>query len=105
MTEPPRVVIADDQALVRTGFRLILAEDDIEVVAALTAGASGFLLKDNAELAGELHLSEATIKTHIARILAKLGLRDRVQAVVVAYQSGLVVPGTQKSEADGLAEQ
>ncbi|MFF3505290.1 response regulator [Streptomyces sp. NPDC003247] len=221
MTEPPqpRVVIADDQALVRTGFGLILAADGIDVVAeaadgdeaveavhrtrpdlvlmdirmpgtdgleatrrilsgagpdtprvimlttfdldryvyaALTAGASGFLLKDvtpehlvaavrlartgdallspaitrrlverftsaadtpvlhrdlsvltprelqvlqslgrglsNTDLAAHFGLSEATVKTHVARILAKLRLRDRAQAVVVAYETGLIVP-------------
>ncbi|HEY2592763.1 MAG TPA: response regulator transcription factor [Chloroflexota bacterium] len=47
----------------------------------------------NSELAEHLMLSEATVKTHVARILGKLGLRDRVQAVVVAYESGLVTPG------------
>jgi DNA-binding NarL/FixJ family response regulator len=221
VTEPPRVLLADDQTLVRTGFRMILGADGIDVVAeatngaeaveaarrtrpdvvlmdirmpemdgleatrriltapragaprviilttfdldryvyaALSAGASGFLLKDvtpeylvaavrtvrtgdallapaitrrlvqrfaqrgsdtvslhrdlasltprelevlgllarglsNAELANRLHLAETTVKTHVARILAKLGLRDRVQAVIVAYETGLVSVG------------
>jgi DNA-binding NarL/FixJ family response regulator len=48
----------------------------------------------NHELAGQLHLSEATVKTHVACVLSKLRLRDRVQAVVLAYESGLVQPGS-----------
>jgi DNA-binding NarL/FixJ family response regulator len=216
-----RVLIADDQALVRAGFRMILdAEDDLDVVGeasdgleavaeakrlqpdvvlmdirmpeldgieatrrvlagsrngtkvlmlttfdlneyvydALRAGASGFLLKDvppeqladgirvvaggdallapsitrrliqefaqagppsgppprgldeltarelevfklvarglsNAEIAAELIVSETTVKTHVGRMLMKLGLRDRVQAVVLAYEAGIAVPG------------
>jgi DNA-binding NarL/FixJ family response regulator len=46
------------------------------------------------EIADALHLSEATAKTHVAHILPKLGLRDRVQAVVFAYETGLVRPGS-----------
>lgn len=226
---PLRVVIADDQALVRTGFKMILAADGIEVTAeatdgakavaavrrtrpdvvlmdirmpemdgieatrrilgsddlqetrviilttyvldqyvyaALTAGASGFLLKDvspehlvaalhlvrsgdallaptitrrlierfakhdqpqtiaphrdlasltprelevqrllatgrNAELASRLHLSATTIKSHVGRMLSKLDLRDRVQAVVFAYETGLIAPRGGAPNVDG----
>jgi len=54
----------------------------------------------NAELATALTLSEATVKTHVARIFAKLELRDRAQAVVLAYEAGLIRPGSVGDGAD-----
>lgn len=64
-----------------------LTPRELEVLTLLGRGRS------NAELARELTLSEATVKTHVARIFAKLALRDRAQAVVLAYETGLIAPG------------
>ena len=63
-----------------------LTARELTILLAMATGAT------NAEIAEELFVSVATVKTHVARVLAKLGLRDRVQAVVFAYESRLVVP-------------
>ncbi|WP_322750273.1 MULTISPECIES: response regulator transcription factor [unclassified Frankia] len=65
-----------------------LTEREQTVFAQLARGRS------NREIATDLHLSEGTVKIHVGRILAKLDIRDRVQAVVLAYESGLVTPGS-----------
>jgi DNA-binding CsgD family transcriptional regulator len=99
--EAPRMLGAVDApaiaaAVLAVAFRrrftragLILTDREREVLALVAYGLS------NDEIAERLHLSPLTVKTHINRAMTKLGVRDRAQLVVIAYQSGLVRPGEQ----------
>jgi DNA-binding NarL/FixJ family response regulator len=69
-----------------------LTDREFEVLVQLARGAS------NAEIAKELFLGETTVKTHVSRVLTKLGLRDRTHAVVFAYEKGIVAPGVGREE-------
>src|SRR5262249_50384757 len=71
----------------RTGKLSELTPRELEVLIQVARG------RNNAEIAADMYLSEATVKTHVSRVLAKLDLRDRVQAVVFSYEEGLVEPG------------
>jgi DNA-binding NarL/FixJ family response regulator len=78
-------------------LRQTLTSREQDVFSRIAAGMS------NSEIAASLFLSEGTVKIHVGRILAKLGLRDRVQAVVLAYESGMITPGTPPPDVPGAS--
>ena len=100
-----RVVAAGDALLAPAITRRMIAEfakrplpQDEPALADLTSREREVLTliargRSNAEIGAELFISDATVKTHVKRVLAKLNLRDRVQAVVLAYETGLIQPG------------
>ena len=102
-----RAVHSGDAVLAPSTTRRLLDQlapafdpDAAQLVATLTAREREVLIEmaggwQNAEIAERLHVSEGTVKTHVSQILAKLSVRDRVRAVVVAYEAGMVRPGGQ----------
>lgn len=86
-TSPAAPATAEQQKLLDS-----LTSREREVLIQIAAGRS------NAEIAREMFLAEATVKTHISNLLAKIQVRDRVQAVVFAYESGLILPGENPAE-------
>jgi DNA-binding NarL/FixJ family response regulator len=104
--QPPEPASSDGVGQIRAGqiragqiraaqIRQALTSREQDVFAHIAAGQS------NSEIAASLFLSEGTVKIHVGRILAKLGLRDRVQAVVLAYESRLISPGTPPPDSPG----
>jgi DNA-binding NarL/FixJ family response regulator len=105
LVEAIRVVAAGDALLAPAVTRRVIAEfarrplpHDVPALDQLTSREREVLTliargRSNAEIAAQLYISDATVKTHVKRVLAKLDLRDRVQAVVLAYETGLVQPG------------
>ncbi|QLE73336.1 response regulator transcription factor [Streptomyces rectiverticillatus] len=101
-----RVVVAGDSLLAPSVARRLVADFTSRGQAASTGPELGALTAreretlvllgrglSNAEIAAELVVSEHTVKTHVSNVLSKLGLRDRIQAVICAYESGLIAPG------------
>lgn len=84
-----RVVRAPEPEEKDTSVLSPLTERELEVLTLMGRGCS------NREIGAELFVAEATVKTHVGRVLAKLGARDRVQAVIIAFETGLVSPGAE----------
>ncbi len=97
-----RIQLVDDHALVRAGLEatraICTADRHAPALTALTDRERETLLllargRSNAEIARELFVGEATVKTHVSNVLLKLGIRDRIHAVIWAYEHAVVAPG------------
>jgi DNA-binding NarL/FixJ family response regulator len=93
----PSLVASDEKGRHRQSDLDQLTDREVEVLLLLARGGS------NVEIGKELHISEATVKTHISHLLTKLGVRDRVQAVIAAYELGLLTPAGPPGTAGGTA--